>query len=427
MATNKKLKNLCPDELYAEVVQLLNQHFWEQDALTIKQPAFPLMTQADANRAIVELLGALGDRYTVYHEPASAEAVERTRNSVLEGIGVLLAARLEGGQPVYTKSGKARPDKSSAGYPLIMKVFEGTPAEKAGLRIGDEVLSTNGKSTKRIQTLLTFVNRVRGPKGSELNLCIRRQGISQNVRIIRDKYWIPSVEAGTTIKADSKSADGDISSCQARATESGVGYLKILNFLDPRVPRLVQASLQQFNHCHSLVLDLRGNGGGSVPDAIEVAACFIEQGTVLTQEIRGADGITVTKVDLSQSTLCVATNGQPGKPVSREVLRIWDKPFVILVDGKTASAAELLAGTLQELAGAYVIGEQTFGKGIIQSRIDLANGGTVEITSGVYRLPSGYWIGDAAKNRFGVKLDQVVVNQEGEDNQFSAALARLVA
>jgi carboxyl-terminal processing protease len=426
MATKKNLKKLSPTELYAKVVQLLNHHYWQQDALSIKPPAFPLITPADANRAIVELLGSLGDRYTIYHEPASAEALERTRNSVLEGIGVLLGARLKDGLPLFTKSGKLRPDKSSAGYPLIMKVFDGKPAEKAGLRVGDEVLSTDGMSTKRIQTLLSFANRVRGPKGSVIDLCIRRQGISQNVRIVRDKYWIPSVEAGATT-TDKKSSAGDFSSCQTRATESGVGYLKILNFLDPRVPNLVQASLQQFSHCHSLVLDLRGNGGGSVLDAIDVAACFIDHGTVLTEEIRGADGISVTQIHLSRTTLCVSNDGQPGKPVPRNVLRVWDKPIVILVDGKTASAAELLAGTLQELAGAYVIGEPSFGKGIIQSLIKLANGGSVEITSGVYKLPSGYWIGDAVKNRFGVKLDQVVEAKEGVDDQFSAALARLAA
>jgi carboxyl-terminal processing protease len=427
MATKKNLKKLSPAELYAKVVQLLHDHYWQQDALAIKPPAFPLITAADANRAIIELLGSLGDRYTIYHEPASAEAVERTRNSVLEGIGVLLGARLKDGQPLFTKSGKARPDKSSAGYPLIMKVFDGTPAEKAGLRVGDEVLSTDGMSTRRIQTLLSFVNRVRGPKGSAIDLCVRRQGISQNVRIVRDKYWIPSVEAGATTKADSQSAGGDFSSCQARATESGVAYLKILNFLDPQVPKLVQASLQQFSHCHSLVLDLRGNGGGSVLDAIDVASCFIGQGTVLTEEIRGADGIAVTQIHLSETTVCVSKDGQPGQPGPRSVLRVWNKPIVILVDAKTASAAELLAGTLQELAGAYIIGEQTFGKGIIQLRLKLANGGSVEITSGVYKLPSGYWIGDAAKSRFGVKLDQFVEDKEGVDVQFSAALARLCA
>ncbi len=238
------------------------------------------------------------------------------------------------------------------GILTVISPIEGTPAYKAGLKAKDKILKIEGKPTKNM-TLIQAVRLLRGPKGSKVTISIYRQGWRRlkNVTLTRDVIPIKSVHS--------------------RMLEKGYGYVRISNFQDKTSSDLEDAleKLEKGKGLKGLVLDLRNNPGGLLDQAVKVADIFLEKGLIVYTDGRIKE----------QRMRFVA---HPNK-------HHHNYPIVVLVNGGTASASEIVAGALQDQKRALIVGTQTFGKGSVQTIIPLEDGSAVRLTTARYYTPSG--------------------------------------
>ncbi len=270
--------------------------------------------------AIEGMLEALDDPYTYYREPRSASIDAQDRTGSFEGVGIALTTL----------------DRSTGRGVEVLNVYRDGPAWNAGVRRGDIFLDVDGVDVSN-STTLDIVDLVRGPRGTTVRITFQRPGQSEPVTfdIVRDT--IELIEVSTTV------LDGD------------VGYLSLRTFGNQRVHEQVVdgVSSLRLDGAKSIVLDLRDNGGGLLTQGILVADEFLDAGDIVFQRARGV-------------TQRLATADRGGTT---------DLPMVVLVNRQSASASEIVAGALQENGRALVIGEPTFGKGVAQSVISLADGG----------------------------------------------------
>jgi carboxyl-terminal processing protease len=282
--------------------------------------------------AITGMLEALDDPYTYYREPRSASIDAQDRTGSFEGIGVALTTL----------------NRSTGRGVEVLNVYRDGPAWNAGVRRGDIFLDVDGVDVSNITTT-EIVDLVRGPRGTTVRITFQRPGESEQVvfDIVRDT--IELIEVSTTM------IEGDI------------GYLSLRTFGNQRVHEQVVEGIArlQLDGATSLVLDLRDNGGGLLTQGILVADEFLASGDIVFQRARGV-------------TQRLAT-ADPGGTV--------DIPMVVLVNRQSASASEIVAGALQENGRALVIGENTFGKGVAQSVISLADGGQLAYMSFEWLTP----------------------------------------
>ncbi|MBP2019975.1 carboxyl-terminal processing protease [Symbiobacterium terraclitae] len=268
-------------------------------------------------------LEALGDPYTEYFEPAEYKAFLESLDGTLTGIGVYL--------------------EEVDGYIVITQPIKGSPAAEAGLQPGDRVIAADGvnlvgEPIEKMQRL------VRGEPGTDVELTIERpaEGRRFNVTITRAVIHIPQVDY--------------------RMLDGGVGYLELSGFGDQAAEEFYAAvaALKEAG-ATSLVLDLRSNSGGWVASALEIAEAFVPEGEPIMYEMRKAG----QWVFLSE-----------GQPIGL--------PTAVLVSGFTASAAEILAGAIQDYEAGVLVGTQTFGKGTVQELIELPDGAAVKVTTAEY-------------------------------------------
>ena len=233
----------------------------------------------------------------------------------------------------------------------IQSVVTGGPAESVGLRPGDKIVAIDGvnmagvgKTTKDIQ------GGLRGPKGSIVNVTVLRGGVFQEFRIRRDTIPIESIDA-------------------AYCPESGIVYVKLGRFALNSVEEFVEALRDNAKkRPRGIIVDLRGNGGGFVHVAVEIANIFLEKGqTIVRTEGPGIDEETYAF----------------GGGFYRE------GALVVLVDESSASASEIMAGALQDWDRAVIVGRRTFGKGLVQRQYDLPDGSGIRLTVARYHTPSG--------------------------------------
>lgn len=272
------------------------------------------------------------DPYSVYLEPDEFEQARISAFGRYEGIGVEVT-RAEG---IY----------------VIVTPFDGGPAQRAGLMPGDRLLRANGVSLAGLDPAeLDAI--LDGPVGSRVNLVIQRgEDEPFPVTLTREIVNIPSISM--------------------RVLDDGILYIRIALISDGSAKDLVKAlnaSIRNGRRVAGLILDLRNNAGGVVDGAVEIADAFLETGVI------------------------VSTRGRaPGQSIdytaSPELL-MPGVPMVVLVNNGTASAAEIVAGALQDHSRAVVLGSTTFGKGAVQSLIPLENGGAMKLTTAHYRTPSG--------------------------------------
>jgi len=237
-------------------------------------------------------------------------------------------------------------------YNVISEVFENAPAFKAGLRPGDIILSADGKSLKSL-SVNDVSNILRGRAGSKVKVEYQRAGVNKTVELTREEVYINNVPYFGMLK-------------------NNVGYIALNTFSENAGKNVANAlsTLKQKNQLSALVFDLRGNSGGLLHEAVNVANVFLPKGiNVVT--IRGRD----KEKQSTYKTLNQAIDA--------------DIPLVILVDEGSASASEIVAGALQDLDRAVVVGQKSFGKGLVQSTKDLPHGGKLKITTSRYYLPSG--------------------------------------
>lgn len=237
-------------------------------------------------------------------------------------------------------------------YIYIDEPYEGMPAAKSGLKAGDEILSINGESMKGKPS--SYVSdHLRGEADSKLTVTIRRKGVqdSINVDIIRSVIALPAVPYYGMYK--------------------GYGYILLEQFTENCSKSVMKAVVElKEQGAKGIILDLRGNGGGLLQEAVDIVGLFVPRGTKLV-ETRG-------KIPQAASTYVTLRN-----PIDENI------PLVVLTDDQSASASEIVAGSLQDLDRAVIVGVRTFGKGLVQSTRMLPFNGTLKVTTAKYYIPSG--------------------------------------
>jgi carboxyl-terminal processing protease len=295
----------------------------------------PLVAQADPEHVRAVMMDAALahlDRFSRYAPPTEAEE-HRANRSGFGGIGV----RLE-------------PHESDI---TLLEVLPNTPASKAHLRAGDHILAIDGQSVGGLsQDAVSKL--IRGPVASAISLTIRTQGQQKAsvITLTRDHIVPPTVAL--------------------EATQDGVATITLSGFTEASGGEMFKAlaALSGHRDLKGVILDLRGNPGGLLDQAVAIADLFIAEGPIVSTRGRHPDSLQ-------------AYEARPGDLAERV-------PLVVLVDGRTASAAEILAAALQDSGRAVIIGSNSYGKGTVQTVLSLPNHGELTLTWSRYYAPSGY-------------------------------------
>ena len=309
-------------------------------------------------------LKSLDDPYTVYLTPAETQAFQEKESGQYSGIGAAL-------------------EKGKRGL-VITNVFDGSPAKAAGLQPGDIILAVDGKPTKDV-AIDTSITRIKGDEGSHVLLGIQPKGggAVKQVNLVRRRIEIP--ETRTKIE---------------RANGQKVGYIQLFEFggLAARDVRRDIGELET-RGAQSYILDLRYNGGGLLTQAVDITGIF-------------QTGVVTSTEGLHSPKEILTTSG----PVATQ------KKLVLLVNGYSASASEIVTGALKDHGRAEVIGTRTFGKGLVQTIISLGDGSALKLTTAVYLTPNGTDI-----NHKGISPDIVIKDKPKTkaDEQLQAALTYL--
>jgi carboxyl-terminal processing protease len=309
-------------EVYNSILKELNRSY--VDSLEVGR----------IQRAAIDAMLSSLDPYTLYVPQEEQEDFQMMLTNTYGGIGAV----------IY------KPDVN--GNVLINEPYEGSPAAKAGIRCGDEVLAIDGVSTHGL-TSAESSDRMRGKPGTTVVLTIQKlRGATVDVPVVRERIALPSVEyVGMLNEAD--------------------GYILLEKFTDG-----VGQSIRDAYHelkaqgMKRLVLDLRGNGGGLMNEAVNIVSLFVPRGSVVvTAKGRSAGSEQVYKTTTD--------------PVDTEI------PIVVLVDSGSASASEIVSGALQDYDRATIVGTRTYGKGLVQSIRPLPYDGQLKVTTAKYYTPSG--------------------------------------
>jgi carboxyl-terminal processing protease len=342
-------------DVFWEVWSMLEQEYLEPEKLN---------AEAMVNGAVQGMTAAIGDPYTIYLPPDDNKRSGENLNGSFYGVGIELG---------YID-----------GTLAVIAPLDDTPAAKAGLEAGDLILHVKDDKKNLDEDTLNWsleeaVNNIRGERNTPITFTLYREDASNTfeVTVRRDEILI------VTVKIELQEFEG-----------KNIALLRVGKFggrtgeeWDAAVAQIKAASPK----VDGIVLDLRNNPGGYFDSSIELASDFIKSGVVVSQKDK------YTQQDFR----------------SIGTARLKDYPLVVLVNKGSASASEILAGALRDDLGVKLIGEQTFGKGTVQDRKAVSNGGGVHITVGRWLLPSGAWIHDE-----GIPVDiEVEQNRDTEEDE----------
>ncbi|HRH55559.1 MAG TPA: S41 family peptidase [Candidatus Paceibacterota bacterium] len=284
--------------------------------------------------AIQGLAASYGDPYTVFMPPTEAKQFQDDIRGDFQGVGMEVGVK--------------------DGVLTVIAPLKGTPAEKAGLRSGDLIITIDGTSTDGMSTD-EAVKLIRGEKGTTVRFTILREGTPSEIAVVRDTIQVPTIET---------------------TTEQGVFVISFYSFT-ANSSQLFAKAIAEFRNSGSqmLLIDLRSNPGGYLESAVSVAGHFLPKGAlVVTEDYKGKQENTEHR-----------SRGIGGLPAGTRV--------AILIDQGSASASEILAGALQDADVATLIGKRSFGKGSVQELVDI-NGGALKVTIARWLTPSGRSISD---------------------------------
>lgn len=288
------------------------------------------------------------DPYTVYYPKKKDDDLRMMTMGKYGGIGSIIQQR-------ETKNKRGEKERQI----IIANPYEGKPAQRNGVQAGDRILSVDGISTKG-QTVSEVSNNLRGVPGSEVTLLLERDGVEKpfTVSFAREDIHIDPITYYCTITADT--------------LPEAVGYIGFSEFTTNSAREFAMAldDLYYNQNARALIIDLRGNGGGIVDEAISIVNLFVDKGTEIVS--------TKGKTQNSCRTYYTTSSA-----------RFPDLPLTILVDKNSASASEILSGSLQDLHRATLVGQRTFGKGLVQNVRPIAYDGHLKVTTSKYYLPSG--------------------------------------
>ncbi len=288
------------------------------------------------------------DPYTVYYPKKKDDDLRMMTTGKYGGIGSIIQQR-------ETKNKRGEKERQI----IIANPYEGKPAQRNGVQAGDRILSVDGISTKG-QMVSEVSNNLRGVPGSEVTLLLERDGVEKpfTVSFAREDIHIDPITYYCTITADT--------------LPEAVGYIGFSEFTtnSAREFAMVLDDLYYNQGVRALIIDLRGNVGGIVDEAISIVNLFVDKGTEIVS--------TKGKTQNSCRTYYTTSSA-----------RFPDLPLTILVDKNSASSSEILSGSLQDLQRATLVGQRTFGKGLVQNVRPIAYDGHLKVTTSKYYLPSG--------------------------------------
>lgn len=352
-------------QLLWDAVKVVNEKF-------IEKPATPEQILYGAVRGAVE---SFGDPYTTFFEPKNLETFKTDLAGSFNGIGAEIGKR--------------------DGQIVIVAPLDESPAQKAGILAKDIIIEVNGESASN-WSVEEAVSKIRGPKGTKVILKLFREGRNApfDVEIIRDKIEIKSVRWEFKEVGESEQ-------------KKVVAVIRLTRFGDDTLSLLEKAVNEVLlKNVNGIILDLRNNPGGYLQTAADVASYWVEGGKlVVKEEVRG-----------SSANEYKATGGN----------RLKNFSTVVLINGGSASASEILAGALQDYGIAKLIGEKSFGKGSVQQLVDLRGQTAVKVTVARWITPNGKNL-----NKEGLKPDMEVKMAEedyeqGKDPQMEAALQEIL-
>jgi carboxyl-terminal processing protease len=306
----------------AEIVESIEDNFYK-----------PVDTKKLDDASLKGIVESLDDPYSHYLTPKEARQFDEAVSGEFEGVGMNVEQDRRGLK--------------------VLRVFDGSPAQDAGIRRGDFILGVNGRSIAGVNSEVA-TSRIKGPAGTAVTLRVFTPGADRDrsVKVKRERIEVP-VARGRLVERDGHK----------------VGVVELLSFsngahglLRREVDRLHDKGAEAF------VLDLRGNGGGLLTEGVLVSSIFIEDGEIVS--VRGRHRPE-------------RTQDAQGDAIDAKI------PVVTLVDGGSASASEIVTGALRDRHRAKVVGTRTFGKGLVQEVQRLSNGGVLDLTVANYYLPGG--------------------------------------
>jgi carboxyl-terminal processing protease len=277
------------------------------------------------------------DPHSNFYDPKAYAQMREDQHGKYYGVGMTIQP-----QPIPNGNGKTKI--------VVLYPFEGTPSYKAGIRPGDEILTVDGKSTEGMDSA-GVAGLLKGARGTHVSVTISREGSSRPLvfDLVRDEIPRPSVDLAFLI-------------------HPGVGYIHIASFIETTSHEVGDA-LDSFGDIHGLVLDLRENPGGLLNEAVNTSDKFLQKGQIVVSQRGRAFPDQVYR----------ATHGEEGPKF----------PIVVLVNRNTASAAEIVSGALQDHDRALIVGETTFGKGLVQTVFQITENTGLALTTYHYYTPSG--------------------------------------
>ena len=331
-------KNL---ETFANVLTLIQQYYVDKvDSTKV------------INGAINGMLGSL-DPHSAYMTPEDFKNLEEETSGSFTGVGIEISIR--------------------DGVLTAVAPIEGTPADKQGVKSGDQIVRINGELTKTM-TLMEAVKKLRGVKGTSVTITIHRESSKETKDLTLTREAIPLL------------------SVKSMEMEPGFLYIRVSNF-QATTTKDVRSAMKSFRKKHTiqgLVLDLRNNPGGLLDQAVKVADIFIDKGIIVST--RGRD---------KQDQMVFEAHQDGSKS---------GFPMVVLVNGGSASGSEIVAGALQDHKRAIIMGTTTFGKGSVQTILPLPDGAGIRLTTAKYYTPSGESI-----QATGIRPDRMVPLTAGSE------------
>lgn len=327
-----------PAEMYDDVWKIVNKKYYDpsnnsQDwARWRYRYENKLKTKEDAYVAIETMLSSLNDPYTRFLDPKEFSEETQSIKGSLKGIGTQIGIR----------------DSEL----VIIAPLEDSPAERAGLLADDRILEINGESTKGIN-IDAAADKIRGEKGTTVTLLIQRKGVPNKLySVVRDEIEVKSVSCKPPFETE---------------IPNDIQYIRLSSFISKNAAGEIESILNNSNHVKGYIIDLRSNPGGLLTNAIYISDMLLRGGIIVSTVDRDSYK-TTTRARMQQVT---------------------DKPIVVLINKGSASASEILSGALKDNHRATIVGEQSFGKGLVQEINRLPDEAGMNITIQRYLTPSG--------------------------------------
>lgn len=369
--------------LFYQVLEKVNKDYYDRSKIDSKKVLYG---------AISGMLSSLDDPYTSFFPPKENTSFKTQLSGEFSGIGAELGT-------------------DDNNHIMVVSPLDGSPSEKAGVKSGDLILKVNDEETTG-WSLGQAVEKIRGPRGSEVSLVMLRQGAKTpfEVKIVRDTIQVKSVTSWVKkINCDNNSCK-ESENCNDCAS---VGYIRLSQFGDKTNDEWVAAvnkltaEANQKKNFKGVILDLRNNPGGYLSDAVFIASEFLKKNDVVVMQ---------------------EDNTQDRRPmvVTRPGV-LLETPLLVLINKGSASASEIVAGALRDYNRARLVGEKSFGKGTVQEAVEVDSGASVHVSVAKWLTPNGTWVNKAGLTPdIPVTYEQPAKGYVGFDNQLKKAIDTLL-